>query len=129
MTHDDPVIRRIGRASVLICVVMAALALAFSGVAMGAGVLGGGVLIGVSYYTIGGGVAGIVAAATGGVSSKRTVVLSTLKLLLRYALLGFLAYVMIARLRLHPIGLLVGASSVAAAALVEAVRLLAKKTS
>jgi hypothetical protein len=48
---------------------------------------------------------------------------------LRYALLGFLAYVMIARLRLHPIGLLVGASSVPAAAFVEAVRLLVKRTS
>jgi hypothetical protein len=36
---------------------------------------------------------------------------------------------MIARLRLHPIGLLVGVSSVTAAALVEAVRYLAKKTS
>jgi hypothetical protein len=48
------------------------------------------------------------------------------KLVLRYALLGFLAYVMIARLRLHPMGLLVGASSVTAAAFVEAVRHLAK---
>jgi len=36
---------------------------------------------------------------------------------------------MIARLRLHPIGLLVGASSVAAAAFVEAGRFLVKKTS
>jgi len=40
----------------------------------------------------------------------------------RYALLGFLAYVMIARLRLHPVGLLIGVSSVVAAAAIEAVR-------
>jgi hypothetical protein len=36
---------------------------------------------------------------------------------------------MIARLRLHPIGLLVGASSIAAAAFFEAARLLSQKSS
>jgi hypothetical protein len=40
----------------------------------------------------------------------------------RYALLAFLAYVMIARFRLHPIGLLIGVSSLPFAASVEAVR-------
>ena len=45
----------------------------------------------------------------------------------RYALLGLMAYVMIARLRLHPLGLLAGASSIVAAVTVEAVRLLVKK--
>ena len=50
------------------------------------------------------------------------------KLALRYALLALLAYVMIARLRLHPVGLLAGASSVVAAVSVEAGRLLMKKT-
>ncbi len=48
-------------------------------------------------------------------------------LVFRYALLALLAYVMIARLRLHPLGLLAGASSVVAAVSVEAVRLLVKK--
>ena len=46
----------------------------------------------------------------------------------RYALLAVLAYVMIARLRLHPIGLVVGASSLVAAATVEAARWLARPT-
>jgi len=46
----------------------------------------------------------------------------------RYALLAFLAYVMIARLRLHPLGLLAGASSIVAAVTVEAVRVLVKKS-
>ena len=40
----------------------------------------------------------------------------------RYALLAFMAYVMIARLRLHPIGLIVGASSIVVAAGIEALR-------
>jgi hypothetical protein len=51
-----------------------------------------------------------------------------LRIVGRYALLGFLAYVMIARLRLPPLGLIAGASSVVAAATIEAVRLLLKKT-
>ena len=47
----------------------------------------------------------------------------------RYALLGFMAYVMIARLRLHPLGLLAGASSIVAAVTVEAVRVFSMKKS
>jgi len=42
----------------------------------------------------------------------------------RYALLGLGAYVMIVRLRLHAAGVLIGASSLAAAASFEAVRVL-----
>ncbi|MBA2302162.1 MAG: hypothetical protein H0W08_05965 [Acidobacteria bacterium] len=124
----DPLVRRIGGAAVVICLGLAAVTLVAAGPAMAAGVLGGGVLIGISFSTIGSGVSVIVKAASGGISSRRTVALSLLKLVFRYALLGFLAYVMIARLRLHPIGLLIGASSVTAAASVEAVRLRSKKT-
>ena len=113
----------------MICLLATGLALVLGGARVAGGVAGGGLLIGVSFYTLGSGVAAIVAAASGGATSRQTVGLSLLKLVFRYALLGFLAYVMIARLRLHPIGLLVGASSVPAAAFVEAVRLLAKKTS
>jgi hypothetical protein len=115
--------------SVVICLASAGIALVVRGPSMAGGVLGGGLLIGISFYTIGSGVSTIVAAASGGGSPRRTVARSLLKLVFRYALLGFLAYVMIARLRLHPIGVLVGASSVAAAAFVEAVRLLTKKSS
>jgi hypothetical protein len=126
--HDDPLVRNIGRLSIVICLLAAAAAAAVAGGRVAAGVLGGGLLIGISFYTIGGGVAAIVAAASGGTPSRKTLGRTVLKLALRYALLGFLAYVMIARLRLHPIGLLVGASSVPAAAFVEAVRLLVKRT-
>jgi hypothetical protein len=47
----------------------------------------------------------------------------------RYALLVLLAYVMIARLRLHPWGLLAGASSVVAGVSIEAFRLVFWKKS
>ena len=127
--HADPLVRRIGRDSVVICALAAAASSVLVGARFGAGVLGGGLLIGISSYTLSGGVAAIVAAASGESPVRRVVTRALAKLVLRYALLGFLAYVMIARLRLHPIGLLVGASSVAAAAFVEAGRLLAKRTS
>ena len=122
----DPLVDRIGRTSIIICLVFAAVALALWGVRVAAGVLGGGLLIGISFYTLGHGVAALVLAATGGGTARKAVAGTLLKLVLRYALLGFLAYVMIARLRLHPVGLLAGASSVPAAAFVEAVRLLAR---
>ena len=126
--HDDPLVRNIGRLSAVICVIFAAAAAALAGWRVAAGVLGGGVLIGVSFYTVGGGVAAIVAAASGQGPSPKRLGRTVLHVVLRYALLGFLAYVMIARLRLHPIGLLVGASSVPAAAVVEAVRLHVKRS-
>ena len=48
------------------------------------------------------------------------------KLAGRYALLALLAYVMIARLRLHPLGLLLGMTALAASATAEAVRSLGR---
>ncbi len=126
---QDPVIGRIARGAAVICLGAAVAALVVAGVRPALGVVGGGLLIGISFHTLGSGVAAVVTAASGQTAGRRLMARSLLKLVVRYALLGFLAYVMIARLRLHPIGLLVGASSVPAAAFVEAVRLLAKKTS
>ena len=95
--------------------------------------LGGGLLIAVSYSAIASGVDGLVD-TLGGHSGgdppgnrRPRLAWTVAKLAGRYALLAVLAYVMIARLRLHPVGLLVGASSVVAAASVEALRLLLKK--
>jgi hypothetical protein len=92
------------------------------------GVLGGALLIGISLFTIKGGVAAIVDAASGQVPNPRVLGITLVKVVFRYALLGFLAYVMIARLRLHPLGLLVGATSIPAAVFVEAVRLQTKRS-
>lgn len=125
--YDDPLVRRVRRSAVLICVLSAVAAAFWKGMPMAFGVLGGGLLIGISFITIGSGVAAIAAAADNG-SPRRSLAGALVKLAFRYALLGFLAYVMIARLRLHPIGLLVGASSFAAAVSVEAVRLLSQKS-
>ena len=80
---------------------------------------GGGVLIATSFLSIRGGVDDIAAPRRAG--------RAILKLAGRYALLGFLAYVMIARLRLPPLGLIAGASSIVAAVVIEAVGLLMKR--
>lgn len=104
--------------------------------AVALGVLGGGLLVGVSYWSLKSSVTALVDVLAGvgkgagtaadparpRANMRREIV----KLTLRYALLGLLAYVMIARLRLHPLGVLAGVSSVAAAAFIEAARLLTK---
>jgi hypothetical protein len=116
----DDLVARLQRRAAWSCVVMAVLASALARSAWwGASVLGGGVLIGISFLSISGGVDQIAA--------RRRVALALLKLAGRYALLGFLAYVMIARLRLPPLGLIAGASSVMAAAAFEAASLAWKK--
>jgi hypothetical protein len=129
--RDDDLFRRLGRTALVLCAVMTLAAFALAGVAGAAAVAGGGVLSAVSYFALGTGTSLMVDAMSGraGANRARVVRSATVRLVGRYALLGFLAYVMIARLRLHPLGLLAGASSVAAAAFVEAVRLLTKKSS
>jgi len=94
----------------------------------GFAVLGGGLLIGTSFFLIKGGILDLTAFADGprDPSHRPNVGFAVVKLAGRYALLGFLAYVMIARLRLHPLGLFAGASSVVAAVAIEAGRLLRK---
>jgi hypothetical protein len=96
-------------------------------------VMGGGVVAGASYRMIVSSAEAIVqalmpaAGADSGSPGRPGLALSILKLVGRYALLALLAYVMIARLRLPPLGLLAGASSVVAAVALEAVRLLNPK--
>jgi hypothetical protein len=135
----DPFLRRLERTAVAACLIMAAIALVLARGRPGPplAVLAGGLLVGLSYWTIGLGVH----ALTVGMSVTDPDVApesperipprmrwTVARVVLRYALLSLLAYVMIARLRLHPLGLLAGASSVVAAASIEAGRLLLKKS-
>jgi hypothetical protein len=123
----DPLLRRLERTGLAWCLGVAAVALAVRGgrpdVALG--VLGGGVLMGLSYWAIRSSVTALVALVTPGGSPTPRVPKGRLLLQLagRYALLGLLAYGMIARLRLHPVGLVLGVSSLFVAAVVEVVRL------
>src|SRR6476620_7869637 len=95
-------------------------------------VLGGGLISATSYLAIQSGVDAfaerLAASGRSGIrraGSRWTV----MKVTGRYALLALIAYVMIARLRLAPWGLLAGASSVVAAVAIEAVRLFTNRQS
>ncbi len=139
----DALLKRVERTAVAVCAVMslAALALAGGRPLPALAVLCGGGLALVSYRLIVAG-AGAMAdtlapLATGPAPPAESVTparvahptLTAAKVAGRYALLALLAYVMIARLRLPPLGLLAGASSVVAAVSIEAFRFLLKKTS
>ncbi len=131
---------------VVACVGMAAVAFLLRGGRPDAalGVLGGGALVGFSYRAIKGTVDALVhraglatgpgdieatsSAAEGTVLVTRrrgrvALALSLVKFFTRYALLALGAYVML-RFRLHPVGLIAGASSPVLAAAAEAARLL-----
>jgi hypothetical protein len=117
---SEDLIERLQRNALVSCAVMAAAAMAVArDWRPGLAVAGGGILIATSFLSIRGGVDDL--------AVRRRAGRAVLRIAGRYALLAFLAYVMIARLRLSPLGLIAGASSVAAAACVEAVRYLRNK--
>jgi hypothetical protein len=127
-THDaDALLTRLQRTAALCCLAMmiVAVVVAHGRLRPAFGVLGGGILTGVSLVGIRSGVGNVLSQSADGERQRAWWIL--LKVTGRYALLALLAYVMIARLRLHPLGLLAGASSVVAAAAIEAGRLLSKK--
>jgi hypothetical protein len=134
--ESNAFLRRLESTAIVACLAMAGLAMAFSSgrTAPALAVLGGGLLIGFSYWTIGSGIGALGTVftasrtATDRAAPPPRVAWTMAKVVVRYALLALLAYVMIARLRLHPLGLLAGASSVVVAASVEAFRLLLKKS-
>jgi hypothetical protein len=133
VTSTDALLRRIEITAGVVCLVFASVALILARGRPGpaVAVLAGGALVAVSYYTIKSAADVVVAAIAGGEAAtrmRRRFVWTVVRITIRYALLAFLAYVMISRLRLHPLGLLAGASSVVAAVSVEAVRLLWKKS-
>jgi hypothetical protein len=112
-------IQRLERNAAAACLAMAVLAGALTrGWMAPAAVLGGGVLIAISFVSIRGGLEDV--------AVRRRARRGALKFAGRHALLGFLAYVMIARLRLPPLGLIAGASSIVAAVAIEAAGLLMK---
>lgn len=120
----DPLLKRVERRALAFAFVAATVALFVPGGGWraAAGVLGGASLIGVSYWAIRSGVHGLADAVIARPESRARVSRGVSLVILRYALLAGLAYVMIARLRLPPIGLLIGASVMVVAAALELVR-------
>ena len=85
---------------------------------MAAGIVGGGLLSGISAWAIRGGVEGFLRDAAEGRPGWSVLV----KFFTRHAILALAAYGMMSRLKLDPVGMLVGVSSLALAAGLEAAR-------
>jgi ATP synthase I chain len=131
-------LRRLERGALVWCALAAVgvLALAPSRTDVLLGIAGGGVLAIVSFYAIRGSVDAAVRAFAPAArptpepasqpATRPGMGSLVVKMAGRYALLALLAYVMIARLRLHPLGLLLGMTALAASATAEAVRSLGR---
>ncbi len=131
MAEKDSRLRRLERTAIAWCVVMMLAAIGWrrGRIDVALGVLGGGLLVAASYWAVRSSVdrltAGFARAAEDVAPGRRArprLGFALALFVLRYALLGLFAYVMIARLRLHPIGLFLGASSLVAAAAIETIR-------
>lgn len=132
-TADAAFLRRIERTAVVFVLLAVVAGGVWGGWAWAGGIAGGGLLAGISYWAIRSSVDAVVALMgppqVGGSSdeppapspavSKARIAVSVLG---RHALLAFVGYVIIARLRLHPVGVLIGASAVVVAAAREALR-------
>jgi hypothetical protein len=121
----DDLLRRVARTAAVICALAALAALALAGWRAAFGVIGGGVLVAISggavAFTVGAFMPSPQRAVEPG-KHRRKRALAVAVFLLHYALLALAAYVMIARLRLHPIGLVGGVTSFVLAAALEALR-------
>jgi hypothetical protein len=121
LSQMDPFFfRRFERDAIVACLALAIAAAAWpgGGVAESTAVLSGGALAAVSYR----GLKGVV---DEGSSGGKTAFRALVKFFTRHAILASVAYVMLARLRIQPIGLIVGASSLVVAAGASALRAIA----
>jgi hypothetical protein len=116
-------IGRIARDTAIVCVVMAAAAAAWArDLATPFGVIGGGILIGLSFWVLAGSVDGWMGFRSEGETPRRSAGLQLVKFFTRHAMLALAAYGMMVRLHVDPVGLLAGVSSLGVAVAVEAVR-------
>jgi len=113
-------LRRIDRRAMLSCAIMAlgAWAIARGRVDAPLGVLGGGALVWISYRGIKSGVDALGDRTT----SRVRVAVGLVKFFTRYGILAVAAYVIMARLRMPPLAVFGGASSLVVAVMIEAFR-------
>ena len=114
---------RIVRSTAIACAGVAVVyAMARRSVVAGVSVIGGGLLIGISYWAIRGVVDAAVARRTSGESPSVSIRLPLVKFFTRHAILALAAYGMMVRLHLDPVGLLAGVSSLVIGVAVEVLR-------
>ena len=124
VTPDEGLLKRVARDTALTVVMGAVVLLVWrpDEPRLAGGVVGGGVLIATAWWAID----GMVRAAVRGAETRenRRVLrsLQLVKFFTRHVILALAAYGMMARLQLHPVGLLMGVSAVLVAAAMEAAR-------
>ena len=124
MAETDPALQRIERYGLMACATLAVGAgIVTRRLDAPLGVVGGGALVAISYRGIKAGVTALVDAGAGG---SRAVVIGLVKFFTRYAILAIAAYVIMARLRLPPVAVFAGASSLVIAVMIEALRALSQ---
>jgi hypothetical protein len=89
---------------------------------IGVSVIGGGVLIWLSYWAIKGTVDALIAMRLSGETPAKPPRLALVKFFTRHGMLALAAYGMMVRLHLDPVGLLAGVSSLVIAVAVEVLR-------
>lgn len=116
-------ITRIARDTTLACIAIAVLFLLWKrDLTAPLGVLGGGLLIGISFWAIRGTVDALISLRSRSETDRISAVFLLVKFFTRHAILALAAYGMMARLELHPVGLLIGVSAPAVAAAFNALR-------
>jgi hypothetical protein len=117
------VIARLARTTAVVCVVSAvAFAMWKRTLAAPLGVLGGGVLIGLSFWAIRGAVDTLIARRSDVETGRKSTNFTLVKFFTRHAIVALAAYGMMVRLRVDPVGLLLGVSSLGVATAVEMLR-------
>jgi hypothetical protein len=116
-------IARVARDTAIACIAIAMLFLIWKrNVASPLGVLGGGLLIGMSFWAIRGTVDALIGLRSSGETGRISTVFVLVKFFTRHAIVALAAYGMMVRLHLDPLGLLAGVSSLGVAVGVEALR-------
>ena len=128
MADRDLVLRRLERNGIIACMALAGAAwvIARGRVEAPLGVLAGGAVVAVSYQGVKSGIDALVGAIAGGAVGPGRRVVGLVKFFTRYAILAGAAYVIMARLKLPPMAVFAGASSLVVAVIVEAFRPAAK---
>jgi hypothetical protein len=110
-------LRRLERVTLIVLGVMAAAALVVRPQTprLALGILGGGALIGIAYRAISGVAGGLAVRAISGENPSISRTWALVKFFTRHAILALAGYVMMARLELHPVGMLLGVTAPALA--------------
>ena len=116
-------IKRIARDTALACVAIAVLFFLWRrNLVSPLGVLGGGVLIGLSFWAIRGTVDALIALRFEGETGRNLPRFALVKFFTRHAIVALAAYGMMVRLHVDPLGMLLGVTSLGVAVGVEALR-------